>query len=133
MKSLEVHINSCELCARDVAEISRMRGLAAMSHPITVSPEMSKRKAPFVTRWGIALAGVSAAALVAVVGLSISQFTTVAKRPAHVAAAPRKQAVRVAVVPPRASAPVKSGEGAVVCVAPRSLDIAVCSPMADTR
>ncbi len=107
-KSLEAHINSCEMCARDVVEISRMRGLAAMRESITVSPEMSKRGAPLLGRWGIALAGVSAAALVAVVALSISQFSSVAKHPAYVAVAPHKQPVRVAVAPPQASAPVES-------------------------
>lgn len=72
-KEVAAHINSCELCAADVARIEELRSQAALRETVTVRPGMSNRRATgALDIWKRALAGVAAAAAVAAVAISLT-------------------------------------------------------------
>lgn len=102
---IQAHVNSCDLCARDVEHITQLRSLATLREPVEVRPGASvqrgKSRLPLVGRLlgGVAIAGAVVAVVFAL--LPTAQVTTqqqvVAGRPPSV---PTPEHQPVTVQPP---------------------------------
>lgn len=81
-KRMRAHLNSCELCALDVARIRELRSHASMRDTVLVQPGMSvqTRRVGFFT-WRRMFAAVPLAAAVAAVAIGFGYFGHAPKHP----------------------------------------------------
>ncbi len=83
---MRAHVNMCDICARDVERILELRSQAALRGKIRVKPGMSSRREfGWSITWKRALAGVSMAAVIAAVALSLGRIGSAPVNPNQVA------------------------------------------------
>ncbi|MCL5104481.1 MAG: hypothetical protein M1133_10265 [Armatimonadetes bacterium] len=136
------HVNLCELCSRDVARMSEMRSHAAMRERVTVRP--TGRPENTVARfpaWKQVLAGLSVAALAAVIAISFGRIGPAPKAPVTVAKAPAIKAppMKQPMVPPDkhvakvpSAPPATSPGNSTVAQAPTMQPVAPVKPAYET-
>ncbi|MCE5199560.1 MAG: zf-HC2 domain-containing protein [Armatimonadota bacterium] len=86
---VESHANLCEMCCRDIDRIRELRSHATMRQNVIVRPGMSKHHERHGIRiWKRTLAGVTGAAVLAVIAFGITNMHAVSKAPVSVAVNP---------------------------------------------
>ena len=120
--TMQAHLNSCDLCSRDVERISELRAAASLREVVEVRPGLGRvsKRAPLLRRVlsGLALAGAAAAVVFALLPAAKEpvqkpEFVAVAPENASKPAPPTSPEItRPHSVAPEAAAPIKQPQPA---------------------